>query len=212
MNRPSWLDLRLIAGVLLVLTAVLVGAFVVSSADHRMPVWALTRNVSVGTVLRAEDLKTVRVQLGSAVTSYVSTDQPVSGRQVTSPIAAGELLGQAELIAPEAGVSVVIPVRPEDAPKVAQGDRVSIWVSTKSCRGLVLLRDVAVQDIKSGGGGSLSGSATMGILVRLTPADAQRVIGVLDLDGTVIRIGVLSSTERPAGSDDDLTACAGPAR
>ncbi len=64
LTRPRWLDARLIGGVVLVLVSVLLGSLLVSSADHRQPVWSLSRDVAAGTVLTGADLRPVRVQLG----------------------------------------------------------------------------------------------------------------------------------------------------
>src|SRR6478609_5561929 len=48
LQRPSWRDSRLVAGVLLVLLAATLGAKAVASADDRVPVWAAAADLVVG--------------------------------------------------------------------------------------------------------------------------------------------------------------------
>ncbi len=132
---PRWLDARLIGGVVLVLVAVLLGSVVVSSADRRQPVWSLSRDVAAGTVLTGADLRPVRVQLGAAASRYLDADVAVAGRTVHRSLRAGELLAAAELTDPEPGVTVTVPMQPENAPEISRGERITLWLSTKTCRG-----------------------------------------------------------------------------
>lgn len=60
---PSWLDTRLVLGVLLVLVSVVVGAQVLSSADRSSAVLVATRDIAVGTTLVPGDLVRERVRL-----------------------------------------------------------------------------------------------------------------------------------------------------
>ena len=69
--RPSWTDTRLLLGVLLVLGSVVLGARVVTSAQRTQPVWAASRDLPAGTVLRADDLKAADVRLGVEAPHYL---------------------------------------------------------------------------------------------------------------------------------------------
>jgi hypothetical protein len=209
---PRWLDPRLIGGVVLVLVAVLLGSVVVSSADHRQPVWSLSRDVAAGTVLTGADLRPVRVQLGSVASRYVGTDVAVAGRTVHRSLHAGELLTAAEVTDPEPGVTVTIPIRPENAPEISRGQRITLWLSTKSCRGLVLLSGVPVQSAGKVTGSAFGSTTGSLLVVRVSAADAQRVVSSLDLDGAVLRAGVLSPGEQPQPPSDALAGCAGSGR
>jgi hypothetical protein len=211
-TRPSWLDLRLVFGVALVLGAMLLGAVVLSSADKRDPVWALSHDVAAGTVLRASDLRSVRVQLGSAAPQYLQASDAVVGKQIQHALRAGELLPRAEIADPDVGITITLPVRPENAPpRLNGGDRITVWVSTKTCRATVILSGTAVQEVKTGSGAAFGSSGTLGVGVRLTTAEAQRVVPALDLDGAVLRVGVLSAGQK---QDDpsDLGSCATASR
>jgi hypothetical protein len=211
-TRPSWLDLRLVLGVVLVLVAVLLGAVVLSAADQRAPVWAVSHDVAAGTVLKANDLKSVRVQLGSAAQQYLSTGEAVAGKQVQHALRAGELLPRAEVAEPEAGITITLPVRFENAPpRLSGGDRITVWVSTKACRAAVILSGTAVQEVKAGSGAAFGSSATLGVVVRLDAAEAQRIVPALDLDGAVLRIGVLSAGQK-LDNPSELGSCATASR
>lgn len=210
--KPRWLDARLIGGVVLVLVAVLLGSVVVSSADHRQPVWSLSHDVAAGTVLTGADLRPVRVQLGAAASRYLASDVAVAGRTVRRSLRAGELLAAAEVTDPEPGVTVTIPMQPENAPQVSRGERITLWLSTKTCRGVVLLSGVPVQGADKVSG-SAFGSATGSLLVvRVSAADARRVVSSLDLEGAVLRAGVLSAAELPEPQSEALASCAGSSR
>jgi hypothetical protein len=211
LTRPSWLDLRLIAGVLLVLGSILVGSLILSSADRRTSTWAISRDLAAGTVLQAGDLRAVDVALGPAGPQYLPTREAVVGRAVLRAVKAGQLLPRSEVGEPQVGVSVTIPVRSENAPRVVRGDRITAWVTTKYCRGEVLVSGVPVQDVRAAGSSSFGSSATVGVLVRLRGDEARRAVAALDLSGAVIRLGVLSPDEQPQPADANLDRCAGTA-
>lgn len=209
---PRWLDPRLIGGVALVLAAVLLGSVVVSSANRRQPVWSLSRDVAAGTVLTGGDLRPVRVQLGAATSRYLGADVAVAGRTVRRSLRAGELLAAAELADPEPGVTVTIPMRPENAPEISRGERITLWLSTKSCHGVVLLSGVPVQSSDKVAGSAFGSATGSLVVIRVSAADATRVVSSLDLDGVVIRAGVLSPGEQPEAPSDALASCAGSGR
>ena len=99
---PSWLDARLVLGVLLVLVSVVVGARVLSSADRSTLVWAAARDVAPGTVLTAADFEPQRVRLFDAAQRgrYVSAQDgraPVDYVARVS-LAAGDLVPSSALL------------------------------------------------------------------------------------------------------------------
>jgi len=212
LTPPRWLDPRLIGGVVLVLVAVVLGSVVVSSADRRQSVWALSRDVAAGTVLTGADLRPVRVQLGAAESGYLRADVAVIGRTVRRSLHAGELLAAAEMAEPEPGVTVTIPMQPENAPQISRGERITLWLSTKTCRGLVLLSGVPVQSAEKVTGSAFGSTTGSLLVVRVSAADAKRVVSSLDLEGAVLRAGVLSPGEQPEQPSEALASCAGSAR
>ncbi|MEO7260550.1 MAG: SAF domain-containing protein [Jatrophihabitantaceae bacterium] len=212
LDRPRWLDARLVGGVVLVLVAVLLGSVVVSSADRRQAVWSLSHDVAAGTVLTGADLRPVRVQLGAAASQYLASDVAVAGRTVHRSLRAGELLAVAEVTDPEAGVTVTVPMQPDNAPEISRGDRITLWLSTKTCRGIVLLSGVPVQSADKVSGSAFGSTTGSLLVVRVSAADAKRVVSSLDLEGAVLRAGVLSAAEQPEPQSDALASCVGSAR
>src|SRR6266576_28915 len=91
-RAPKWLDLRLVAGVVLVLGSVIVGARVISSANASDGVWAASRDLAPGTVLSADDLSEVHVRLpaGARAGAYLPVRTVVLGQSVTRQVTAGE--------------------------------------------------------------------------------------------------------------------------
>lgn len=93
LSKARWLDARLLAGVMLVLLSVVLGAKVVAEADDSVPVWALTADLAPDAVLTMEDLQRVDVRLGSGMDQYILArgEGPV-GYVVTRELRRGELL------------------------------------------------------------------------------------------------------------------------
>lgn len=207
-RRPSWLDLRLVLGVALVLTAVLIGASVVSSADHRTSVWAVRHDLAAGTVLRAGDLRVVRAQLGEARPVYLAGTDQVVGKVLQASVRAGELLPHDAVTTPPAGLRVSVPLTPGAAPELTVGDRIVLWVTTKACRGVVLLAGAVVQQVSTTSAGSLAGGGTT-VELSLPPADAARVMSAMSVEGVVLRAGVLAGSEAAPPIGDELVDCLG---
>jgi hypothetical protein len=206
-QRPSWLDLRLVLGVAMVLASVLGGAVALSAADHRQARWAITRDLAAGTVLGSSDVKAVRVQLGSSDQQYLPVTEAVVGRAVQSSVRAGQLLPRSVLTTPAEGVAVTIPLRPDNGPTISRGDRITVWLSTKSCQGQVLLSGVPVQSVARSADASFGSDTGSVLVVELPGPAARRVVAALDLDGAVIRAGVLSSGQPADPVAEDLADC-----
>lgn len=208
-SAPGWLDLRLIGGVVLVLAAVLVGAVTLASADHRQPRWALSHDLSAGTVLTGADVHVVRVQLGSADQQYLPSGEAVIGRALQRPGRAGELLTRGQLSVPPNGVDVTVALRQENGPSIVRGDRITLWVSTKTCRALVLLSGVTVQGVQRSGSSAFGTDTGLVLVLRVPATDAKRVVSAQDLTAAVIRAGILSAGEQPDQPAADLSSCIG---
>jgi hypothetical protein len=201
-KTPSWFDLRLVAGVMLVLISVAAGAFVMARADATRPVWAVRRSLAPGTVLTQDDLQTVRVRLQDRsrylpAGSKRPADDPVS-KTLSRPVAAGELLPRSALAGTPAGTTLTVPLTSDQAPRISRGQQIELWLSSKTCRAVVVLPGVTVQDVQSTGGGSFGTSSTENVVIRVPRDQATRVITALGLSGTTIRAGLL-------GGDPDLS-------
>ncbi len=208
-RTPSWLDLRLVAGVILVLASVLAGAAAFSAADHRQARWAVTRDLAAGTVLTSDDVRAIRVQLGQADGRYLAVTEPVVGRALQVGLQSGQLLPRSVLAAATPGVAVTIPLPSDNGPAIERGDRITVWLSTKTCQGQVLLSGVPVQTVTRSADASFGSDTGEVLVVELPGPDARRVVAALDLDGAVIRAGVLAGGQAADSAAPDLTACGG---
>jgi hypothetical protein len=204
-RRPSWLDLRIIVGVLLVLMSVVLVTRIVAAADRSVRVWALARDVAAGTTLTTADVRPARVRLFDSAPVYLQTTRSPAGHAVSRSFRAGELLPAAALDGRPAGVLVSIPVKPENAPAVTRGQLVDVWSTAKGCPPIRVLGGVAVQEIRANGGGALSVSAgALQLIVRIRADQAERVVAALGTEAT-IRL-VLLDGPVPAGGPDPISA------
>jgi hypothetical protein len=203
------LDLRLVLGICLVVGSVAIGSTVVASADKRAAFWSTTHSVAAGTVLRDSDVVRARVQLGSAAPGYQSASSAVVGQVVLHAMGAGQLLARADLATGERGLLIAIPLPPANGPRLSRGDRVTFWLTAGRCHGAVLIGDVTVQDVRATAAGALSSGSASTVLVRVTPAEAQQVVSSFDLEGAVIRAGIIAAGEQaPPRSERPLNCAA----
>jgi hypothetical protein len=184
-----WADPRLWAGALLVLTSILVGAAVLSSADSTEPVWRLSRDVPSGSPLVGADLERTLVHLDdSTVQLYLSAEQPLeAGVRVTRDLRAGELLAASAISADTSPAPQLLPLGVPGAgvpAGLAPGDRVDVWAvasldDRSSAPPSLVLRQVAVSAVSAVGPGGLDSDRQ--ILVELPDGtDVARALSALN--------------------------------
>jgi hypothetical protein len=133
LGSPSWLDGRLVLGVLLVLVSVLVGAKVLAGADTSQQVWVATHDLAPGTVVAEGDLRTGQVRLFGSSSGYLAGGKPV-GYLVTRDVGAGELLPRASLQQPPGSALLRRDITLSVAtghlpPDLAHGQQVDVYVT-----------------------------------------------------------------------------------
>jgi hypothetical protein len=210
-SLPRWLDLRLVLGVALVLVAVVIGATVISRARHTDKHLAVTRDLAAGATLRAADLRVVDTQLPSDGQVYLRDADKAIGRVLARPLGKGELVPRGALATAPARTTVSVPFAAGAAPSLERGQRIVVWLSTKTCPSAVLLPDVTVQDVRSGDAGALAPGGGQDVVLSVPQELAQRVVGALALDGATIRAGVLTGTRAAAPTTlPGLDSCGTP--
>lgn len=183
---PSWLDTRLVLGVLLVLLSVVVGARVLSSADSSTLVWSTTRDLARGSSLSDADLQPVQVRLFASTGRYLpATGPPPVGYVLDRPVAAGDLLPRAALEQPGVDIElrlVTVPVLPGHyPPDLQRGQRVDLWVTPDRDAALatgepvdggsrLVLPGLTVDQVP-GEGGALGGATPERAVVLVVPPD-----------------------------------------
>lgn len=194
------MDSRLLVGVVLVLVSVLVGSLLFARASSTTSVWALARDLQPGATLVATDIRPAQVKLSADAQAYLPTSQAVVGQVLRRAVGRGELLPRAAVANSEPDVdatTVTIPFGESTAPTITRGDRLAVWVSTRSCQAVKVFDDVTVQQVGAPAGG-LASSNSFDVVVRVSPELAERVVTALDLPDATLRAGVLSG--RPAAS------------
>lgn len=196
---PRWIDARLMAGVVLVLVSVIVGARLLTTSHETAPVVAVTHDVAVGSRLGAGDLAIVRVRMPKGrLVLYAGSVAAVSGREVSRPLRAGELVPLSGVRASRPSVTLVLPLPGDAAPRLAAGQRIAVWVSTPECPARVLLADVTVQSTRADGGGSFSAGTGQQVVVGVDPLYAGRVMAALATKDVALRAGLLTQDAPPA--------------
>lgn len=199
---PSWLDLRLVLGVLLVLVSVLVGARVVASANSSVRVWALKHDLAAGTELNAGDLRSVRVRLFDNAEQYIAASKSPVGQTISRDLGAGELLPRNVLVPEPCGSLVSIPVSPQHLPdRVVKGQRIDVFATPKGSqanRTDHVLRGVTVQSATRPKGGLIAAGAQWAITVRVPSSQVSSVVKAIrtaDIDVAIVEGGAQSAAD-----------------
>lgn len=184
LQRPRWLDARLLVGVLLVLVSVVVGARVVAEADQRVRVWALTRDLGPGTVLAEGDLEVASVRLDGSAHRYVAAGEAPVGATLDRAVGAGELLPLAAVAAHPSGDRrrVVIEVDRFSAAGLEKGSLVDVYAVADGAREapdepvLVLTQATVAERVDTGGAGFGGGGGSAGVTLLVDRDDVAGVI------------------------------------
>lgn len=135
LRRPSLRDPRLLIGLALVLGSVAVGAQVIASADHTVPVYAARTVLPSGTPLSVDRLDVVRVRLsGVSAAAYLDARRsPPSGQVIIRTVGAGELIPSAAVASATLVRSrpVTIPLDGMPPAGIAPGALVDVWASAR---------------------------------------------------------------------------------
>lgn len=192
LEPPSWKDMRLIVGVLLVILSVIGGMRLVSSLNHAVPVYAAARDLLPGQAITEADLVVVQVQLGESLQRYIDGSTPLAaGTHLTRQLNAGELVPGDALGSSRVALdkSVSVPVSSTAIASLSVGEVVDVWISPRDRETIgesyadpVLLLDGAIIDQvptqNSGLGGMGSGRSAVHLVV---PADrVADLIGAID--------------------------------
>lgn len=225
LRAPSWLNLRLVVGLLLVLVSVVVGARVVTAADSSDLVWAADADLAAGTVLVDGDLRTVPVRLADVADAYLLGSADPIGRVLSSPIRAGELLPRSVLEETSDLVDIALPVAAGYVPpNLSRGQLVDVYAldvnPTQAAPGAttapgpdgtapespasevvtVVVRAAVVQLISGRSDGALSvGSSTIQVVISVEAEQATDLFAAIA--GRELALAVRSSSG-PAPTTD----------
>ncbi len=191
LQRPSWRDSRLIAGVVLVLLATALGAKAVASSDDRVPRYAAAVTLKPGDRLDASTLVRVDVLLDDMVAAYLSAQAPPPADAFAlREVRAGELV-PASAVGHGTDVTVQPVTVRVDADSVAglvAGSIVDVWVSPRDpesaqeryLSAALALRSVTVAWIPADQGSFGVSASTSAVTVLVPTAEVQKLIAAQD--------------------------------
>ncbi len=200
LGAPSWLDGRLVLGVLLVLVSIVVGARLLSSADASQRVWVATRDLAPGSTLAEGDLRPGQVRLFDNGGRYLGAGgaKPV-GYVLQRGVGADELLPRDSLTRPDQVGrplrDISVPVAPGHLPDDLQsGQQVDVYVTPEGRAGgapsssaaptastrLVLSRVSVTLRPRTGG---LGATAATGVVLSVSEPDALALVAAVQAGG-----------------------------
>lgn len=196
LRRPRWKDPRLIVGIVLVVSSVLMGALLVSRLSETTPVLVARSPIVPGDPIDTADLVMVEMRLGDQTDLYAgNVDSVPAGAVATRTVQEGELLPMSA-IGQAADVTlrpVVIPVDATVAESVVPGATVELWhtaptgVDTEDAQAVLLVPDAVVRRIDEG---SSLGMRSMAVEVLVPSGSVGEVLEVLSKDERLDVIGV----------------------
>lgn len=133
LRRPSWRDGRLVAGVVLVLVAMLAGALTIAHFDDSVQVVRAKHVLLPGDSVAGSDVEVVKMRLDAGQRAYfVGAARPTG--TVLREVRAGELLPRSAVgSAGSVGArSIALPVGGSGAAALVRGSVVDVWVAGKT--------------------------------------------------------------------------------
>jgi hypothetical protein len=207
--RPRWLDPRLLGGLVLIMVAALLAVRLLTSTSRPTEsMWVTARALPAGTVLGADDVRPAPVRWAGPAATYLPATTAILGRTISQALVPGELVPAAALtaIVPEATITVVL--APENAPALARGEHVELWVTAGTCRGVPVLGDVVVQSAQAASSTAFATGRGQSVTVRVSLADAARLTTAVGLAGAALQAGIVAGAA-PVIAPPDLSGCAG---
>jgi hypothetical protein len=210
LKAPSWRDGRLIVGILIVLSSVILGARVVAAAGRTVPVFAAVTDLPSGRQLTREDLRVVSVHLGTGVAPYLTARREVPpGSVLTRAVGAGELLPSG-VVGPASAITrrpLAIPVQAPGPDGLRPGAGVDVWSSAKETgtgapgyAPPVRIAQGAEVYAATKGGDSLGSAGASSVQVLLDEGQLRSVLDAVANGAKIVLVPVLNPAETGTGS------------
>lgn len=210
-EKPRWINARTILGLLLFTVSLLAGQRLIESTRVTTGMWSAAHDLPTGTVLSANDLVPIQVNLGSQSSHYALAETALIGAVITRPVGAGEMFPLKALAAPGTasdGRLITIPIGPEHAVggALSPGDLVDVFATFRPGEGgsfsTQLLGEAEVVEVVTSGGIVAAAEGLVGLTLRVTPDDAGRVaFAIRNAEIDVVRV-----TGGPTGSSRTITS------
>jgi Flp pilus assembly protein CpaB len=176
-------------------------AYADATADDRIDVLVATRALTPGQTITADDVDLVPVELPDQVRGLFGAVDAAVGRQVSSPVDAGEFLLASATVVPTDGeevleVAVSVPAG-RAVGRLRSGERVDVFSTWGSDVTELVAVDARVLEVSGSSSGGLGGTET--VTVRLAVADFSQVEALVHAqaagDITMVRATIGSEVE-----------------
>lgn len=193
------LDLRLVAGLLLVILSILGVSFLLSRGTNTTGVYVAAGALSTGHKVSENDLEVIQVALGDASDAYLAQGELESGYVTTHPIASGELIHLSSLSPAKKSTTTTVVVELATAlpRRVQPGSTVDLWAAMAIGQGVYATPEVLVsgaefvREVKPEGITAITTGTSVEVLI---PADS--VAGVLEAQANKDALSVVPSTAK----------------
>lgn len=195
LQRPSWRDGRLIAGVLLVLLAMITGALTVQHFNHSVTVLQASRTLEPGDSLGTGDVTAVEVRL-DVPQHYLSSIPTDGSGRVVREVRAGELIPRSA-VGDGAALrvrAIAVPVTGASAATLERGSSVDVWISDRQsdANGTAsyqapqrLLERVSVASVPTSGGGLGGATGDPAVQVMVPQDQVAALLAAMNSGGKV---------------------------
>jgi Flp pilus assembly protein CpaB len=184
-----------VAGVLLVLVALVGYLAVYSQTTRRTSVLVAARNLPAGAVLRAADLRSTGLAGDRAVIGALLPSRQLAlvlGRRLATPVPSGMPLARSVLAAPirvPSAFTVVVPVLHALGGALHPGDRVSVLATFQAAAGgaqsRAIARDLQVLAVGQAPGGLDQASATIPVTLALPNPSLASALALAEEAGKI---------------------------
>ena len=195
LRRPGWRDPRLLAGIAMVAASVLLGSWVVRTAQATVPVYVSRAALVPGDRLEASKLSVVDVRLGTVdLDHYLRADEPLTDAVVVRVVGRGELV-PASAVGDAADLDlrpVSVTLQHTPSHDVTAGAQVDLWFTPTPETGdeavpavpEQLATDLVVAEVATQDGAFSVGGGTQ-VQVLVPSAKLPDVLAALAADGTL---------------------------
>lgn len=146
-SLPRKIDLRLVAGLLLVILSILGVSFLISQGKQTQSVYIATVPISTGHKVTEADFEVVEVALGDATSRYLGPGQLEPGHVANQSIAAGELLPVSAVskVSRSSATSVVVELATPLPQGIELGSKIDLWSAMAAGQGVFATPTVLVE-------------------------------------------------------------------
>lgn len=207
LQRPSWRDGRLIAGVLLVLLAMLAGAGALAHFDSTVEMLQASHTLVPGQTIGRDDVRSVKVRMDGRHAGYLKADKGLPHGQVVRAVQGGELVpvsavGDGSSLHQK---TIALPATTGQSAILVAGSIVDLYVSAKQTAATgdtdyqdprLLISGVLVARISRPATGLGAGTADDSVQVQIPDAQVSAVLAAVNKGAKVDLVPAAGSPVR----------------